>query len=113
MAIHKLKREIVKDIEREKTRFRVISRTLGQPDYLVDLAAHNGCGECPCKDWQTHRHPLIRRGIDDLDKVHCWHLEQAFRHYAIKKLEQDMAEQRDYRREHGITRSQEKEWNGE
>lgn len=42
--------------------FLVPSDTNSKTAYRVDLLAHNGAGECSCKDWSTRRGPNIKAG---------------------------------------------------
>jgi hypothetical protein len=63
----------------EGWRFLVPSSVLGQRDYLVDLAALNGNGECRCKDFATRHHTALKKGEPPSDRTRCKHIKAARR----------------------------------
>jgi hypothetical protein len=68
----------VRPIPGEPTRFYVRSKS--HPDrepYLVDVAAHNGAGQCACIRWDTVCWPLIRDTKNLAPSKRCRHLKAA------------------------------------
>jgi hypothetical protein len=45
----------------DKLTYHVLSETVHQQHYLVDLSAHQGNGECSCTDFTTRRFPVFKR----------------------------------------------------
>jgi len=45
----------------DKLTYHVLSETVHQQHYLVDLSAHGGNGECSCTDFTTRRFPVFKK----------------------------------------------------
>jgi hypothetical protein len=81
-------------IEGEPLRYRFPSRTAGDEDHVVDLAANDGNGECSCSDFTFRRGPnyhktkeIVHYYTDEEGRVgkectQCWHVHQALLHLA-------------------------------
>lgn len=74
----------------DRCRYRVHSELKPQNVYLVDLLAHDGRGECTCKDWQCRCWPAVKEG----GKLSCKHLRAARTHF-LERLLQTMARTED------------------
>jgi len=46
---------------RDKLTYEVLSETVHQQYYLVDLSEHKGNGECSCTDFSTRRLPILNK----------------------------------------------------
>ncbi len=46
---------------KDKLTYEVLSETVHQQYYLVDLSEHKGNGECSCTDFSTRRLPILNR----------------------------------------------------
>ena len=46
----------------------------GDKQYLCDMSAHNGNGQCNCQHFQIHLRPLVNVG----ESHRCKHLQKAF-----------------------------------
>ena len=45
---------------RDRLTYEVLSETVHQQYYLVDLSEHKGNGECSCTDFSTRRAPKLK-----------------------------------------------------
>lgn len=45
---------------RDRLTYEVLSETVHQQYYLVDLSEHKGNGECSCTDFNTRRAPNLK-----------------------------------------------------
>ena len=68
---------IVRSISGEPTRFYVSSKSHPGKEHLVDIAAHNGCGQCACIRWETVCWPIIRDTKHLAPGKRCRHLKAA------------------------------------
>ena len=54
--------------------FRYLVRSdSGEAQYLVDLLANDGFGQCDCMDWKIRKWPLVQHGV----RCYCKHLWRA------------------------------------
>ena len=47
---------------KDKLTYEVLSETVHQQYYLVDLSEHKGNGESSCTDFSTRRLPILDKG---------------------------------------------------
>ena len=80
----------VREIVGEQYRFFVPSDRLGVDDYLIDLEAHNGDGQCDCPRWQIKCRTARRDGETDPKLIECKHIARAREHWARKELREQI-----------------------
>lgn len=68
--------QAVQEYGNDRCRYMVASRTRHRHNYLVDLLANRGLGECACKHWTTTIWPRVRDGVVTIDSPNsrCWHI---------------------------------------
>jgi len=83
------KRLKVKLILGEPLRYFVESSKEGEPDYLVDLSAYSGNGECNCKNFVIVKQKNIKTG-KPLYSTHtrCKHIKRAVEYFANSTLKE-------------------------
>lgn len=86
---------------------------LGHDPYDVDLLFNNGLGRCDCIDWQTKRHPRQRSGFTDPAHCYCCHIRTAHWFKIEDEKQKALAARRAWRKAHGVSVAQSKEWEGE
>lgn len=69
----------VTPIAGERFRFHVESWSDPKHPHLVDLAEHNGRGECSCENWKMKRWPRIK--ANETTAFRCRHVESAWTFY--------------------------------
>lgn len=76
----------IKDIPGELYRYYARSDTLGQPDYMIELEANDGTGECACKDFLCRCTVNIKNGLLGLHDRTCKHIRRALIHHALRDV---------------------------
>lgn len=87
-------RRKIRFLEGEDCRAHCPSSVLGQSDYLVDIEACKGLGECGCKHFVCDVRNARREGETDWMKITCRHIRQVYHAWARREMERHLHEKR-------------------